>query len=90
MYPNVTFAYGTLLAYNSVGVHVCDVDGQVPTAAGHAAGHGHAQRVVRLLGQRNRLLVAGGLLARVLRDSQSINFRVTFDVIVLFFFLCVS
>lgn len=61
-----TFADGPLLTDYSVRVHVCDVNGKVPAAAGHAASNRHTQGVIRLLGQSDRLLVASGLLTRVL------------------------
>lgn len=61
-----TFADGALLPHDSIGVHVCDVNGKVPAAAGHAAGDRHTQGVVRLLGQSDCLLVAGWLLTGVL------------------------
>lgn len=61
-----TFADGPLLPHNSVRVHVCDVNGKVPAAAGHATSDCHPQGVVRLLGQSDCFLVAGRLLTRVL------------------------
>lgn len=61
-----TFADGTFLPNHPVRVHVCDVNGKVPAAAGHSASDCHTQRVVRLLGQSDCLLVAGGLLTGVL------------------------
>ena len=64
------FEDGALLSHHSIRVHVCDVDGEVPPSAGHAARHRHAQGVVRLLSQCDRLLIAGRLLTRVLHRGQ--------------------
>ena len=65
----ITFADGPLLSHHPVLVHVGDVDGEVPAPAGHPARHRHAQRVVGLLGKCHSLLVARGLLARVLHTG---------------------
>lgn len=66
-----TFADGPLLPDYSIRIHVCDVNGKVPTAARHAAGNRHTKGVVRLLGQSDCLLVAGGLLTRVLERTNT-------------------
>lgn len=66
-----TFADGPLLSHHSVRVHICDVNGKVPAAAGHAAGHRHTQGVVGLLCQSDCLLVACGLLTGVLDGANT-------------------
>lgn len=65
-----TFADGALLSHHSIRVHVCDVDGEVPPSAGHAARHRHTQGVVRLLSQCDCLLIACRLLTRVLHRGK--------------------
>lgn len=57
-----TFADGSLLSHHSVGVHVSDVDREIPAAGGHAPCHRHPQGVMGLLGQRHRLLITRRLL----------------------------
>lgn len=66
-----TFADGPLLSHHSVNVHICDVNGKVPAAAGHAAGYRHTQGVVRLLCQSDCLLVACRLLTGVLDGANT-------------------
>lgn len=58
------------MTHHSVRVHVRDIDGQVPPSAGHAPRNRHAQGVVGLFSERDRLLIAGGLLTRVLEEGE--------------------
>lgn len=73
-----TFADGAFLPNHSVRVHICDVNGKVPAAAGHAASDRHTQGVIWLLGKSDCLLVAGGLLTGVLDrvSTEGKNFKV--------------